>query len=227
MRIIFIRHAEPDYENNTITTKGFVEADILAQRTNKWPITKIYCSPLGRAINTANPTLKAMNLEAEILDFMQEFYYPIDSSLHPTGKKIAWDLTPDYISAHPNLLDKDKWYDEPIMRSGNIKELYLDVTSKFDRLISGYNADDKDINLIFFCHLGIMMVMTAHLLDISPVLLWQGFFVAPTSVNVLNSFRDENGAVKYRVDYTGSTLHLKEAGEPVSFYGAFTTIFQE
>ena len=31
MKITIIRHAEPDYENNTITKKGFKEADILGK----------------------------------------------------------------------------------------------------------------------------------------------------------------------------------------------------
>ncbi len=32
MRLIFIRHAEPDYEHNTLTKKGFREAEILSNR---------------------------------------------------------------------------------------------------------------------------------------------------------------------------------------------------
>ena len=32
MRIIFIRHGEPDYDNNTLTEKGFREAELLKDR---------------------------------------------------------------------------------------------------------------------------------------------------------------------------------------------------
>ena len=35
MKILIIRHAEPDYENNTITEKGWREAHMLAERLAK------------------------------------------------------------------------------------------------------------------------------------------------------------------------------------------------
>ena len=50
MRIIFIRHGDPDYVNDSLTEKGVREAELLAKRVAKWEnITQFYCSPLGRA----------------------------------------------------------------------------------------------------------------------------------------------------------------------------------
>ena len=34
MRIIFVRHAEPDYANDTLTEKGWREAALLAERVS-------------------------------------------------------------------------------------------------------------------------------------------------------------------------------------------------
>ena len=49
MRIIFIRHGDPDYVNDSLTEKGVREAELLAKRVAKWEnITQFYCSPLGR-----------------------------------------------------------------------------------------------------------------------------------------------------------------------------------
>ena len=36
MRLIFIRHAEPDYEHDSLTEKGWREAKLLAVRTKSW-----------------------------------------------------------------------------------------------------------------------------------------------------------------------------------------------
>ncbi len=59
MRIIFVRHAEPDYEKDSLTENGRKEAEALAVRTKNWTdIDRFYCSPLGRAVETAAPTLK-------------------------------------------------------------------------------------------------------------------------------------------------------------------------
>ena len=54
MRLIFIRHAEPDYEHNCLTEKGLREAEILSRRTASWTgIREVYVSPLLRAKMTA------------------------------------------------------------------------------------------------------------------------------------------------------------------------------
>lgn len=58
MKIIFCRHAEPDYEHDSITDKGKIEAELLARRLCRIDIDEIYVSPLGRAKRTAEYTLE-------------------------------------------------------------------------------------------------------------------------------------------------------------------------
>lgn len=58
MKLIFIRHGEPNYEIDSLTEKGWREAELLSKRTVKWNVTDFYCSPLGRAKDTASFTLK-------------------------------------------------------------------------------------------------------------------------------------------------------------------------
>lgn len=58
MRIIFVRHAEPDYANDTLTEKGWREAALLAERVSGWDVMDFYVSPLGRARDTASLSLK-------------------------------------------------------------------------------------------------------------------------------------------------------------------------
>lgn len=49
MRLIFIRHAEPDYSIDSLTEKGWPGSEALAERTKRWKVDEFYCSPLGRA----------------------------------------------------------------------------------------------------------------------------------------------------------------------------------
>ena len=65
MKIIFIRHGEPNYEIDSLTEKGWREAELLSKRTAKWNVTDFYCSPLGRAKDTASFTLKNAGREAK------------------------------------------------------------------------------------------------------------------------------------------------------------------
>ena len=74
MRIIFIRHGDPDYENDTLTEKGIREAKLLSERTAGWPVTQFYCSPLGRAQKTASYTLHKLGREAVTYEWLKEFF---------------------------------------------------------------------------------------------------------------------------------------------------------
>ena len=58
MRILIIRHGDPDYSIDSLTEKGWREAELLSERLVKEGITDIFVSPLGRARDTACPTLE-------------------------------------------------------------------------------------------------------------------------------------------------------------------------
>ena len=64
MRLLIVRHGDPDYEHDTLTEKGWREAELLAERLSKLPVKEFYVSPLGRAKDTASLTLQKMNREA-------------------------------------------------------------------------------------------------------------------------------------------------------------------
>ena len=48
MKILLIRHGDPDYEHDTLTEQGWVEAELLARRLQSAAIDDFYLSPLGR-----------------------------------------------------------------------------------------------------------------------------------------------------------------------------------
>lgn len=84
LKLLIIRHGEPDYSIDSLTEKGWREAEFLAERMAKTKIDHFYCSPLGRAKDTAQPTLQKLNREAEILPWLREFSGTIPSPY--TGK---------------------------------------------------------------------------------------------------------------------------------------------
>ena len=47
MKLIIIRHGDPDYEHDTLTPKGVREAKLLSERISKLDVKAFYCSPLG------------------------------------------------------------------------------------------------------------------------------------------------------------------------------------
>ena len=72
-----------------------------------------------------------------------------------------------------------------------------------------------------------MFTIIGHLTGVSPVQLWQGFYVAPTSVTVLNTEERLPEQAYFRVERLGDTNHLTNGGEPISSSGYFTDILSE
>ena len=58
MKILLIRHGDPDYTIDSLTEKGWREAKLLSNRLEKLEIRDFYVSPLGRARATVQPTLE-------------------------------------------------------------------------------------------------------------------------------------------------------------------------
>ena len=238
MRIIFIRHGDPDYENDTLTEKGWREARLLAQRVSSWEVKTFYCSPLGRAQATASCSLEKLHRSAVTHDWMREFFYPITDPT--TGRfGVPWDFMPSYWTMEPLFYDKDHWHEAAIFRSNpEIRVKYDEVCTNLDNLLAehGYLREgglyhntsgvDKEDNIVIFCHLGITFVMMSHLLGIAPPLLWQNFFIAPASVTILATEEREPGRAYFRTQAMGDTLHLQSGGEPVSQAGYFARPFQ-
>lgn len=230
MKLIFVRHGEPNYAIDSLTEKGFVEADIIASRIAKLEVKEFYCSPLGRARATAKPTLTIMKREAIILDWIKEFHNPIKDPI--TGEnRIPWDLMPSYWTKKEELYDKEAWRNSDIMKTGTIATDYQTVTDSMDQLLRdhGYEREGgiyrvhkaNDDTLVFFCHLGVTFVLLSHLLGIAAPVLWQGFFIAPTSVTILQTEERIQGEAYFRCRALGDTSHLYEAGEPISESGFF------
>lgn len=69
MRLLFIRHADPDYARDSLTPRGKEEAFALAETLREQWIDAVFCSPLGRAKRTMEVglSLRAGQLPVEIL----------------------------------------------------------------------------------------------------------------------------------------------------------------
>lgn len=248
MRIIFIRHGDPDYQNDALTEKGIREARLLSERVAKWEgISQFYCSPLGRAKQTASYSLEKARRKAITYDWLKEFSYFIDDPV--TGRHgVPWDFMPEYWTQIPQMYDKEGWKETAIYRSNpELLPAYGDVCAGLDNLLNAYGykrhnnyyvTAHKDTEgcetsgcrqdtIVIFCHLGVTCMMMSHLLGVSPVILLHGFYLAPTSVTILSSEERMNGNAFFRVQVMGDTTHLIQGGESISAAGYFTEVFQK
>lgn len=237
MKLIFIRHAEPNYEIDSLTEKGWREAELLSQRAIKWNVTDFYCSPLGRAQDTAGCTLKKLGRSAQTLEWLREFKAPIWDQI-ANRQKAPWDFHPQFMNAHPELFHLDKWPQNETMRQGEVGAQYQWICQELDSLLESYGYiregyryrttenNQRDAVIVCFCHLGITCACLSHLINTTPSQLWQGFFLAPSSITTIGTEERQPGESYFRCQSLGDTAHLLTAGEPVSYYGYFTDPFQ-
>lgn len=66
MLLYIIRHGEPDYTTDTLTERGRLQAEAVGKRMAASKIDRIFSSPMGRAIQTAEPACRLLNLPCNI-----------------------------------------------------------------------------------------------------------------------------------------------------------------
>lgn len=230
MKILIVRHAEPDYSVDSLTEKGRREAELLSDRLCKLDVKAFYVSPLGRAQDTAAYTLKKLGRTAETLPWLAEFR---GRSIDPeTGAhRICWDYKPRLWRADKQLYDKDDWANAALMHGGNVAQIWEETKAGLDSILMrrGYTRDwpiyrcedNRPDTLVFFCHFGIGAAMLAHLCGFSPMALWHGMCMQPSSVTTIVTEERVKGEVAFRCMSMGDLSHLYAGGERYSTAALF------
>lgn len=237
MRIIIVRHGEPNYEIDSLTEKGWKEAELASRKLQKLNIDNIYVSPLGRAKDTCSLTEKAIGMKAVEKEWLREFMSPLqDEMMKEEGNSVVWDQLPKTWTSDSRYFNYDEWYKTSFMKKWKVKEEYDWVTGEFDKLLKehGYerngnyykvnNANEK--TLVFFCHFGLEAVLLSHLMLISPMNLWHGFCAAPSSITTIYSEERRKGEAFFRAAQIGDVSHLYVANEEPSFAARFCETYE-
>ena len=252
MRLMIVRHGDPDYEHDTLTERGWEEARLLVPRFQKLDVKDFYVSPLGRAKDTASCTLKALNRTALECDWLREFpaellvkesealkkgYPDTRKDEHGFLPRITWDALPSYWTSRPEYFDRHEWRNSEVAAHSDIVECYDYVTGNFDRLLAEHGyvrcgnyykavQANRDI-LAFFCHYGLECVLLSHLMNVSPFVLWHGTVMPPTSVTTIFTEEREQGIAYFRARAIGDVSHLTAAGLEPSFSARFCETYDD
>lgn len=235
MRLLFIRHADPDYANDSLTETGRAEAELLAARIAPLDIAEYYVSPLGRAKATIAPTLRASGRTAVECPWLKEFEPHIRRPDTGLRKKVAWDWLPGDWLKDPRFLSVSQWRESEWFTRYRVGESYDAVVSAFDALLQdkGYRRSGLVYEAVrpntdtyaFFCHFGVMCVLMSHLMNVSPMILWHGLVTAPSSVTTLVTEERRKGTAVFRASAIGDVTHLLANGRSPSFSARFCEIY--
>lgn len=236
MRILIIRHGDPNYERDTLTEKGKREAELLAKRLSKEKIDYIYTSPLGRAKDTCAVTAKALGKEneVEVKEWLSEFEKKL---VLPSGRErtIAWDMLPNEWIDEEKMYDRVSWHQQDFYRAAGMENAYNKVCEGLDAVLAerGY-IRDKEVyrtrkgntdTVALFCHFGLEMVLLSHLCGISPIPLWHHFVARTSSLTTLYTEERREGTAVFRCCGFGETGHLFAGDEEPSFSARFCEVY--
>jgi probable phosphoglycerate mutase len=234
MKILIIRHGDPNYAIDSLTEKGWKEAEYLADRIAKLDVKQFYVSPLGRAKDTASFTLQKMKRDAIECEWLREFA-PRIVRLDRDVETVVWDWLPQDWTIHENFYQYDHWHEHELFRQAGVKEESDWIISNFDALLAEYGYIRKghfyevkqatNDTIVLFCHFGVGCILIGHLLGISPMVLWHGMCAAPTSVATITTEERRKGIASFRMSAYGDISHLYAVGEEPAFAARFCECF--
>jgi probable phosphoglycerate mutase len=250
MRLLFIRHGDPDYAHDNLTEKGRQEALLLAAAAKNMNLGTCYVSPLGRAQATARYCLDATGKTAEVKDWLHEFPVRLDLNEHPEfipayseprDKNGAirsvsfWDMIANYWVDEPVYMDPVHWREAPVCKVSEVAKAFDQVSAGLDELLAehGYVREgghyrvvkESDETLTFFCHFAIASALIAHIWNISPFTLWFHTQMVPTAVTELVTEERLPGYAHFRSQRIGDISHLYAGHEEPSFAGRFCELY--
>jgi probable phosphoglycerate mutase len=241
MKIVILRHADPDYEHDSLTEKGFKEAKLLGDYFHQtFPnIKAFYVSPLGRAQRTFEAVKKYYpEVPVHHCDWLVEFRGKIHRPDQGGRLMACWDLLPEDAQKNPMIYTSD-WLNAPLLNEEGctVRKYAMEEIAEFDKILAihgyvrnGLFYEVKESNhdvIVFCCHFGIGALLASHLMHCSPYSLWEHTCLLPSSVTVFASEERRQGIAHFRAYQYGSTAHLSLGGEEASFSGRFAEVFTD
>lgn len=236
MKIIIIRHGDPNYALDCLTEQGKKEASLLADYLKDEKIDYVYVSPLGRAQETCNYYLNKTNKSATTYEWLKEFGNGMTYE-YITGMRHGWDFMPDYWTKNDIFFDKDNWMNYEDYKKSGLDLEYKRVVSEFDKLIEkhGYKRNNNlyevtnssHDTIAFFCHFGLESVLLSRLLNVSPFILWHQTCALSTSVTRVVTEERQKGIASFRMIEFGCQNHLRNANEDSTTSALFKECYED
>jgi len=217
MRLIFVRHGEPDYERDCLTETGRKQAAAAAERLEREGISVIYSSPMGRAKGTAEFTARKLGLPITELRFMHEISWGgpgVPEDGHP------WTLSEWMINRDDFDFYTKDWRQHPFFAQNDAVR-YLDwIAKEFDGLLlsHGYRHEGtrflceggKDETIALFSHGGSGACALSHVLSLPFPYVCTVLPYEFTSIIILEFPVREGEYVHPRIELFNDAAHIRD-----------------
>lgn len=221
MRLYIVRHGDPDYQNDTITPEGRKEAQALAERFARVGLDRIFSSPMGRAVATAQYTADRLGLPYKVEDWTHEIVgYEFPDS--PWGDIVPWDVPGEILKAGGSGAKTREWDWRGRLEQMQFPAYLSQMRARSDAFLEklGYAHRDgyyetlrpNEEKVAVFCHGGFGLTWISYLLDIPAETMWGSFWIPPTSVTTILFETRLEGRASPRCIGFGDVSHLYQAG---------------
>ena len=223
MRLYIIRHGDPDYKNDSLTSRGKAEAQALPEYLPRLHLTHLYTSPLGRAKSTCAPCAERLGLPVEELPWVRELtgvYYEIEG----IGKCAPFVLPGEVLYGISPTPRYHGWEQQMYFSDSRFISLIHEMEQGSDALLARHGyvhegacyrvASSSQDRIAIFCHQGIGTTWLSYLLHLPYQAGWAGMWQACTAISEITlEQRSPQWAVP-RLLQMGATPHLTLAGLP-------------
>ena len=204
MLLYIVRHGDPDYENDTLTERGRMQARAVAKRLFDSKIDTVYSSPMGRARETAAPLCELLGTDCKIEDWCYEIAKAVKTPF-PDGKlKSITSLQKTYYRENGNMdLPYERAFEcQGISQSGmkaEMPRIEKEGYAFLERL--GYRYENgvfkilrpNDERVALFGHATFSRAWFSVLFHFPLHLMWASTDMTHTGVTVLHFKNYENG----------------------------------
>lgn len=228
MRLIFVRHGEPDYVKDCLTDTGRLQAEAASERLLREGISKIYASPCGRAQETASYTAEKLGLPILTLDYMREICWgfkgvtPLYKSGHP------WTLALRMAEEENLSLTETLWTEHPFFSNNAATDCDRMIEERIDGFLEelGYRreenrylcvSDDTDKTVALFSHGGSGACALSRMLNLPFPYLAAVMPYGFTSITILSFPNGKGSHVIPRLELFNDmshTLAIRREGVP-------------
>ena len=223
MRIIFVRHGEPDYTNDCLTAAGKIQAQRAALRLREEGIGEIWSSPLGRAAETAQAAAGLLGLPVRTLDFMREVRWgstngePLFANGHP------WDIVNE-MSRQGIDLTRPDWRSSPYFRTNSVTEYVDNVEKGIDEWLAGFGyvregtgyrhlIEEKEHRTVaLFSHGGSSSAAIGHILNLPFPYVCAVLHLRFTGITILKLDRSSGLGTHPSLELSNDAEHIREIG---------------
>lgn len=217
MRIIFIRHGEPG--SGGLTELGHLQAKAAAKRLSSdgegARISRIFTSPLHRAVQTAAHLYEEFGITPIECEFMREIgWSATDGELFCNGQ--PWQLSKHMVQNSASLTNENWAIDEPFCRN-SATEKVLAIADPFDEWLSNFGYDregefyrvsqDNDETVVMVSHAGSSSAALAHLFNLPFPFLCAAMVPMHASITVVSLVGEKGSLISPSFEIFGDSRH--------------------